>query len=584
MWWMGIVLVAAQATRPATASGREPLEPVLPRGYAANHDYRQYAHKVIASDELLANLKANPDIRNDVWGRTTLHVLALDPADPANLAQLDTCFAMAAALTPPMPVYPAFRVLPSGNKADQWTKPAYWAALVPGTKELLARRQAGDARIGIDAEAYPAGSLDGDEMTRASLAAAGKTEAQFDAAILPFLDCLATASPRPVVCIYPQVMGDRDQMNLLIVRLLDRLGPRHVQIWWETYFHGPEDHRTDPHRDYLQGLVSAHHERSKFELNYGTPHLIHRLGIDDDAYQYIWGRKWRATEEETYGAIRPWVFDRTRRNWRSWGTPEGFEGTALNSLNDVAYAWDWVATTEGFAETPVSDGLAPALAGKFSSIDPGGVGTGYVPSANLNGVLLERPALDRHGCVRIEGVLPIAAATPFTIDFTCVLSGDSTHDYPVLGSAQYNQVAWQVVRKAADGGLYLQLKSTANTAVEHRILATTAPLQMVRMQIGRDGNTWLHAADDGPIVRVDVGFSVDSLTNGLLVCGAGVDPASFPQLNRQSGSDGLLLPASNPLHVWVGKLLSDEEIAGPRSNGQSPLRGRRYPFDHGAGW
>ncbi len=548
-----------------------------PEGWAQRFTYRQFASQMSANDELLANLVANPAVRaSTAWVDTQLEVMVQD-TDAPRLAELDTVMATAVGLT--MYPYPGLRLLPSAGTVAQWTTSAYWDVYEAKVQTLLAHRLSGDPRIAFDLEAYSGG----DEMTRFALTGGGKTLQDFIDASQGFFDMLLAASPLPVIVVYPAVLGDLDHLNIFIERCIALLGPTRVEVVWETQFNMPELYRKDPHGTYVGSLSFVHAERSKFEVNLGLTNLRHRLMIYEEGVQYVWGQKWRSEVADAVGPIRCSLFDLTRANRTSWGTTNGYNGVALDSLNDLDYCWCWVPTYKDSQTGNItsSGNNATQLTTNLSRDDATTTADGYSTLANIDGMLLRDPAFGgRHASVRIEGVLPSSTSAAWTIDFSVILSAtDTSTDYPIISSAQYNSNCWQVYRKASDNKLYLQVNRPANPPDHFDLGITTTPGENVRIQIGRSAQTWLYTAGSAAINRTLLGYTVPAMGIGLLKLCAGAVVSSFPTQDTQFGIPNLMLPATtgragtiqaSQLHVWKSRLLSDAEI--------NRLRGKHWPF------
>ena len=582
------LLPGFSSTQPSQGN---PLGPITlrPQGVPAGSDlrdhYRQFVNKMDGATELLSNLAANPAVYASQYWTSQDFGLMLQDTTSSILAQYDTCVTKAAALSPVLKVFPGLRTIagaamemPNGT-AENWCTTSWWELLVTKWRILLDRRVNGDPRIMVDSEAYG-----GDEINRASLAAAGKGINEFIRAVDPLIRLFATSDPVPVVCIHPQVLGDADHVNLFTERLIQVLGRDNVEITWEGMFGISEQYRRDPHCGYIASLCAHLSARAKFERNVGVYGLIHRVLLDDDAIQRTWGQAWRtAGGLETLGPMGAACYDGTRADQTAWGTPNGAAGLTLNTLNDVDFVFAWPRTySDAQVAAVASSGQGVVTTAAPFKLTAGTVSSGYSPLACLDGLKLNDPGGGQFACIRIETVLPTVVSTPFTIDASFVLPTGWTVDFPLMGSCQYNSAVWQVYCDVSTGKLMLQTKKTSSTFDEFDLGVTVTEGQTVRVQIGRSGNTWLYSAGSAAINRTDIGYSVGVLSTGLLVLGAGLVPANFPLDNQQFGVPNIILPSTRTpsgsrteaqLHVWKSRLISDSEIT-------TKLRGEYWPFGY----
>lgn len=569
----------------------ETTAPVLPpTGWETREIYRQYASEIDGADQLLSSLAANPSVRTSLyWSTKDIGCLVQDTT-ASRLAEYDTCRTKAAALSPAMNIFPGLRAnagsgmgMPTGT-ATEWCKTGYWQTLADKWALLLSRRNSGDPRILIDAEAYG-----GDEFNRSSLTSAGKTISDFRTAFAPLADALLAASPVPVVVVHPQVLGDTNSINLVIERLIEVLGEERVLVQWENAFSLPEQYRTDPWGNYLVTLSGIQTARAKFDAHMGVA-VHHVQGLDDDAQQRVWGAAWRAVKADV-GPLYWWEFDRNRADKTAWGTAAGYNGTTLNSLNDVDFAWAWPRTfRDAQVGSVTSGGLGTATSATLQRLTASGVSAGYSPGANLKGLSLDAPGgVFIAGCLRAEGVLPTGTNDPFTVDGSFILPSTAAVDFPLFGQVQYNSGGWQVYYEVSTGKIWLQTKKTSTTYDRWDTGVTASLGQHVRIQIGKSTNTWLYTgsnittATNAAINDTDIGYAVAALATGLLVLGAGSTPANFPLDNQQFGMAGLILPSRQQpsgsiddcqTHVWKTRKLSSSDIT-------TKLRGAFWPFGWG---
>lgn len=527
-----------------------------------NMDFRLYASH---ATEMLNNLIANPALRagsSARYANVSLQCLVTNFGQN-QLDLLDACIAQAQSIA--MPIYPGARVFPTSDFAD-WVNPVYWQTYANNFQLLADRRLTGDPRIGIDAENYKTSS----EPTLTTLSSNGFTVQQFRAGIQPFLNKMVAVGA--IVCVYPQVRATAQaDLNQFIVALLDSLGPEGVEVWWEDTFGVSELKRLTPNTDFAMKVAAMRRSEADFERNYGVRGLKHRHVIDDDVIR-AWGAPMRS-DLNTYGAIRPWIFDLTRKDQSQNGTPGYINGTTIKSVNDAQYVWAFPPLNRGGS---TSVGVAAPLVlqpyrGSASSIQ-----NANAIGADAEGMRIQPPPGVTVGEMRANALM--SGGKNWMIDFTFQIPRSIGSDVPVISQAQYNSGLWQVYYDNTNNKLVLQIPKPPGSIppgsnvryMPFDVLPGVTRDSDIRIQIGRNGNTWLYTAQNGAINRTDVGF--DAATGTLLVVGAGQTPATFPTHNTQACCVGLLLKGQ--LAVWH-RLPTDIEIT-------EQIRAGQYPWGRGS--
>jgi len=548
---------------PGLAESRAQAQ-TAPRGSQNRWDLHFHASHAV---ELLDNLIANPSVRDEAFKDVELHCKVLS-SGAADLALLDTCIAKAAQIK--MPIYPAIRVF-HDQLFPSWVDVQHWTSVAADIEILAAKRASGDPRIGLDAEPYAAGTL----PTVQSLTSNGYNVAQLRSAMEPFLAKLLQHNV--VVCVYPQatygVELDPDQfVNQFIVALLDRLGPERVQIWWYDSFDVAEEKRQDPHVGFHRRITKLRRGEAAFERACGKLGLNHRHAVNDDLLR-VWGAPMRA-DLDTLGSIRPWVFDFTRIDYPQYGTPEFVAGTSVKvttaapTVNDMQYVWSFGPLEQS---NILSVGIAPApqVLGVYHG-DAGSIVPGSSSGIHALGVeIAPDPPVFPVAAMRANEALPPGA---WTIDFTFRIPQSLAQDGPILSEAQYNYARWQVDYSHASDKIMLRVVRPDDTIATYEVMSSVPRDVDIRLQLGRDGMSWLYGVQDGPVHLVDVGFQTLP-TNKILMVGAGLAPSTFPQTGAQACCPGLLLRGQ--LSVWH-RLLSQDEIV-------TSVRSGQYPWGRGKG-
>lgn len=502
-----------------------PIQIAEPAGFENQMDFRLYASR---ATEMLNNLIANPAVRSSSYANVALQCLVTN-FEQEQLDLLDNCIALAqsSAMSPPMPIYPGARVFPNSPFAD-WVDPAYWQAYANSFQLLADRRLTGDPRIGIDAENYDTSS----EPTLTTLSSNGFTVQQFREGIQPFLDKMVAVGA--IVCVYPQVRATTEaDLNQFIVALLDTLRPQHVQIWWEDTFGVSEDKRLTPITDFPRKVAAMRRSEADFERNYGVRGLKHRHVIDDDVIR-AWGAPMRS-DLNTYGAIRPWIFDYTRIDHSQNGTQAFVAGTTVKkisdaqSVNDTRYVWAFPPLNRSSLN---SVGLATPLLlepwrGNASQIQR----TNAI-GADAEGMRIQPPPGFTVGEMRADALM--TGGKTWMIDFTFQIPSSVASDVPVISQAQYNLGLWQVYYDNTNNRLVLQIRKPLNAPdapgsivpvpdppgrryVAFAALPGVPRDSDIRIQIGRNGNTWLYAVQSGAHQYEAENLATNSFSGGATI-------------------------------------------------------------------
>jgi hypothetical protein len=237
------------------------------------------------------------------------------------------------------------------------------------------------------------------------------------------------------------------------------------------------------------------------------------------------------------------------------------DGTTIKSVNDAQYVW---------AFPPLATGKISSVGAAATALDlrvfRGNAGTIQAASsigADVDGMRIQPPTGFTVGEMRANAL--ISGGRTWMIDFTFQIPESVGSDVPVISQAQYNSGLWQVYYDNTNNKLVLQIRDPSGPTVAYNVVRGVVRDQDIRIQIGRDGNTWLYTGKRYGIKRTDVGF--DAGTGPLLVVGAGQTPATFPSNNRQACCVGLLLKGQ--LAVWH-RLPTNREIKSQIRTGEYP--------------
>ena len=392
-------------------------------------------------------------------------------------------------------------------------------------------------------------------------------------------------------------MKGYENLDLFIAAHLYRLGPSKVEIWWETTFGISEDKRKYPNTEFLLMMEKMRRNEILFEEYFwqyyvtrlsrypSEPHydysnktsykFQHRHVVDDDIIRN-WGVPMRE-DIRSLGTFRPWIFDKTRttrdidgqqvNEYDVNGTQRYVNGTNIRSVNDVAHVWTFppLGVSEVISVGTVSaEKLVSFQANAHTAIP------GSVIEADAKGMRI-KPLYYPVGQMRADNAFPPGCKT-WMIDLTFRLPELIVGNVPIISQAQYNFGIWQVYYHKGRNKFVLQI-SPDNPAkvVAFGIELDVNPNTDIRMQIGRENDTWLCAAqnyiaiEENKIVdpntitisRHTVSFSNEIVPKRLLIIGAGQTPVSFPSNKTQEGCTGLLLKGQ--LAVWH-RLPTDREI------------------------
>jgi hypothetical protein len=482
---------------------------------------------------LINNLIATPSIQTNYFGAFDLQVM-LATIDAPTIAAYTTVRDLAAGIG--IATYPGFRTHASGPFSD-YVDRTYWQARAADVLAVAALRPARERRIGLDMENYGTGNA---EPSAAALATAGYTVQQLRDAMDPFVVALNNVDALP--CAYPAgVSGGEDLLYVAAFRGWDN-----IELWTELTFEIAEAYRQGPNYAYVRSLASLTVSQSAIEQLF--PGAVIRAVVGDDIFRR-WGQVLR-TNQDALGGVRPWVFDVTRADQANWGTQGWVDGTNLKSVNDVQYLWP-IQIPETHVNSPFCVGLgSPALALDQVAGNAGSLVVQPTQKPDLEGMRFLTPASPNTWAgLRAFGAMPASASLPWTIDLQFRIPSSLATSKPIVCNGQYNVGIWQVYYDNSANKLILQVRA-GTTTYTMDVLVSPARDTDLRIQIGRNGNEWLHN-----VGRTNIGASA-SFTSVLLFA-AGQDPATFPTNNTTTMMNGALL--TGQIAIWH-RYLSDPDL------------------------
>lgn len=531
-----------------------------PVGWESRYDYRQFQDATLMQ-AYLDNLAANPSIRaTHPHSNMTAQCMVQD-TDAPRLAGLDACVTKANALSPVMEIYPGIRVMPStSSNLTTWCSLSHWEDMASKVETLLGYRQAGDPRIALDAEAYGSAGFGGsnNEPSVTTLTAAGFTEAQFFTAMQPLVDVLLAADPLPVVLTYPHVVSaTANDIASFTKRLLQTLGTKRVQILWEDTFGATETHRLSPHVSFPFLQKNVRQNEGDFERFTGFYELKHRHVVDDDIIR-AWAGLF-STVENSFGGLRGWIVDETKMDRSSYGTPEGYVGTTVSTVNDIDYGW-------AFGGEPLLSTLVnPMSVGKQASIAlPQFRGSASIQTAGLaaepdvSGLRLVSTISNPYGALRVSA-MPTGAspngANAWTTDQTIRIPSSLAADVPLLGQAFSNLALHQVYYDAGADAIKWVHRANGVNSTPVTLLASPARDTDIRIILSRDGNdTWRWSVNGSAVATFSTGLAVTVSNSATWIMGGGQTVATFGAGNNCESCDDLI--CVNQFLVWWRALLT----------------------------
>lgn len=581
-----------------------PIASTMPADQFTNNPFRIFANGGGRADWLTTsvNLAANPTIRANEFGKITAHVGAQSPENTSNaqFTQMVTTLANCAALSPPMPAYPFFRVFPSTTMPfASIFDIAYWTTAATWLHNCALVRHSGDPRIGLDTEVYST-VAQGTEPTLDTIATwnAGHgtsfSAAQLRAAMQPFLDQLIADNVNPIG-MYPNVGGAPNNICLTTAYIVQAVGAARCAIWWENQtFEATETYRKDllSFKSIAAGQQLGQAAFDNTILNvYGVTGSIQHLAASDEDEIRAWGKRAEPGYSPTVGSpitangqLR-WLFDTTRIN-PTKGTPSWLTGVDMSALNGVDYA-HYIRTligtnTGGTTIGSVGIAATPITSQSWAGTAALGTNSGSALTANgsLVGLQIPTPPVGSTWCgMKLPGVLPGVNTTPWThkcADIT--IPSTISADTPLIFNGQNNVEVWQLVWIEATSEIRLLVKATGVNA--YTVATGLAKGIAHRVVIGRSGTTWRHSINGGAAVDhtapSQASFFVD------IMYGMGCDFATMANNTQISGKD--IIFTDQALTYVTSGLLSTAQFAqlsynGPYDSGSHKNAHHNYPFE-----
>lgn len=514
-----------------------------------------------------------PQEQIDFWHQFDIQAFIPDPLTelPAYRAVRDRAVAQG------FRFYPAFGVR-AGQLATYFTE-AFWQLQADRLDRVASARVPGDLWIGIDLEDNAAPSAEALYPINPSNPA--HTVGELRRVMQPFIDALRRTQVSAVL--YPAHLESGEHL----LYIAEALGRDRVEFWTESTYDGAVAYRTSSTRRFPD--LAAYLLRVHAALHARLPGAVIRPGIRD--LERTWSKAFRE-DPLRFGGAAPWGFDRTRYDQAHLGTPAYLRGTTPvpsplpqapspyppTSLNLVHHVWpmqplsyavpphfDAPATTFVDPSGAVRDTPSIALHRTFGHataiVNPP---EGYEGPLHHEGIVCPGAAGDATwGGLRGGQVFPSAVSGAFTLDATFrlpvsarALNPGEIERLPIFGATAHNSRDWLVfserhgatptqatVRLYVFQGNTPPAGTTQTAAPYYRIidLATVNLGQNVRIQVGREGTTWLTNTGRTVIARAAFGNHHEHLTIGVGIVHDDLITQPASGQYRLTGHPGLLL-------------------------------------------
>jgi hypothetical protein len=511
---------------------------------------RRYSSEI---KTLLDNLDLDP-LEKNYWLNLNidLQVVVKDPLDPAQIAEYLTLRNRAVGMG--FRIYPAFRTQPLVNfQFSDYISSAFWQVNAQHLTALAALRLPEDPWLGIDMENYDGANTP--EPTSSALMQRQYAVAQIRAAMQPFIDALRATHAS--VAVYP--INTESGEDLLYVA--ESLGRKRVELWTESTFNNSEFYRQSSER--LWGNATE-----KFLALMGTiqsrfPGYLIRPGIYD--LERVWTEPYRRNLFRS-GPAAPWGFDRTRADKPKFGTTEHRAGTTLSDLNRVRHIWPIQPLKENVPaefDTTLTATPTPLDSVVDLVIRPAGA------TRHIDGIQFNTPPQPYTWAgLRGKSVLPNQPDMAFTVDATFRLPIGQIGSCPLFGAVSNNIGIWQVAYDSILDKISLYVSAGRRTQTFDIIMAPPRS-QDIRVQVGRNGNVWLHHHSGAAAYQTSNTVERAGVYDSLII-GAGQSVATFPQNNTLVGCPGIVL-----VKTWIiyDRLLSYPELVA--------LNAGSWPYGYG---
>ena len=411
--------------------------------------------------QMIANLKANPDVRNTTFKDVSIHAIMQTPLTQLEL--LKEIIPKAAEIN--MEVMPGFRLMETNAAPLGYMDPVRWQR---NADYLLALADAVPVRgrkVVFDQEDYQSGTI-----------RAPSVEAQA-IPMKPFIDAVKATGIIP--CVYPAFYSYHD------VLVLGDAVCGNIELWTETVFDLSERVRLGNAEG---GMTSQYRAQTGF-LN-RWPNCVVRHGAYDHLLRSF-GHQMRQRMSD-YGPKLPWIFDAIRKDNAQIGLPKWITAETRDTSNDVSQAWVMGPYATGHVQTQIPTGMTLSSTPLPGFPSPIRADVKYTSGYILTG----------GKCLKASNAIP----TTGDFSVACEVILPPTGSGPIMGSNQSNHESWQVIYDETVNQIVLELRQPNVTATNPLRKVSTVVIDAptkgvpIRILISKLGTGWLTQASTTPFV------------------------------------------------------------------------------------